>query len=336
MDVRLFCGLTVALMMPCRCQTQRSNSSVTTVSIPRLITTDAPQQETNPTDLQTELPAPVEELPAESVTGEPPGVALPSPGTFATPGTKAWIPENKLMARAVAGDIASRQQILFDGIFFHEMLDCIDTFTADHGHRPRSLTELFDAYPLVYHPIQQDQSNWPIVDGATGEHAPPGSFILVLNQEALGIQFTVVEPGMVSKSYKQKLEKQLTGVPSLNTELATFAVVQRIKDFGQLMDRLPESHTEMLQALYLRPHRMQPQSDPLAPSQFGIEVWINTGHNLIRVSERDQSGWSPERLFTITFNLAVGSLRSKGEILKPGDPRLSTEGYQLFLVSQVN
>ncbi|MCG3151157.1 MAG: hypothetical protein GEEBNDBF_00428 [bacterium] len=247
-----------------------------------------------------------------------------------------WIPEIKLMARAVNGDIPSRQQILFDGIFFHEILDSIDTFTADRGHRPRSLTVLFDSYPLFYHPIRSDQTDWPIIDGATGESAPPGSFILVLDQEALGIQFTVGEPGTVSKSYRQKLEKQLTGVPSLSTEMATFAVVQRIKDFGQLMGRLPESHAELLQQLHLRANRMQPQPGLLAPSQFGIEVWINTEHNLIRVSERDQSGWSPERLFTITFDPAVGSLRSTGEILKPGDPRLSTEGYQLFLVSQVN
>lgn len=336
MNFRLLCCLSAALMMACGCQAQRTSSSVTTDSLPRLITTDAPQKESNTTDLLTEFPAQVEELPAGSVTGELPGVPLPSPGTFATPTTKPWIPENKLLARAVAGDIASRQQILFDGIFFHEILDSIDTFTADRGHRPRSLTELFDAYPLFYHPIKQDQTHWPIVDGATGEQAPPGSFILVLDQEALRIQFTVGEPGTVSKSYIQKLEKQLTGVSSLSTELATFAIVQRVKDFGQLMGRLPESHAELLQTLHLRPQRMQPQPDLLTPSQFGIEVWINAEQNLIRVSERDQSGWSPERLFTITFDPAVGSLLSKGEILKPGDPRLSTEGYQLFLVSQVN
>ncbi|MCG3151154.1 MAG: hypothetical protein GEEBNDBF_00425 [bacterium] len=284
-----------------------------------------------------------QESPALDVTDSPVNNSHPAPvaGVEAATSVEAaakpdsWVPELPKMARAVNGDVASEQSLRFNGIWM-EMMDSIETFTAEHGHRPSSLTELFDALPLFYHPVRQDQSDWPIIDRATGGTIPAGAYALLLDHETLHIQFTVGEPGTVSKSFRKNINNIFSGVPSMQTELATFAIVERIKDFGRRYGRLPESHAEMLQALHLRPHRMQPQPDLLASSQFGIEVWINTEHNLIRVSERDQSGWSPERLFTITFDPAVGSLRSKGEILKPGDPRLSTEGYQLFLVSQVN
>jgi len=336
-SIRLLLCMIIGMTFFCGCQEKEDRQNANRVSSVPVTTPElASKSSTSPDAAEQGSPAlGVRDSPINNHERAPLAKADAAASPNHSPQIDSWVPELPKMARAVKGDVAAEQSLRFNGIWM-EMMDSIETFTADHGHRPTSLTELFDALPLFYHPIQQDQSDWPIIDQAAGGTIPPGAYALLLDHETLHIQFTVGEPGTVSKSFRKNINNIFSGVPSMQTELATFAIVERIKDFGRRFGRLPESHAELLQHLHLRTNRMQPQLDLLTPSQFGIEVWINTEKNLIRVSERDQSGWSPECLFTITFDPAVGSLRSKGEVLKSGDPRLSTEGYQLFLVSQVN
>lgn len=336
-SIKLLLCMIIGMTFFCGCQEKEGRQNASRVSSVPVTTPElASRSTTSPDAAEQGSPAlGVKESPVNNLELAPLAEVDAAASPNHSPQIDSWVPELPKMARAVKGDVAAEQSLRFNGIWM-EMMDSIESFTADHGHRPTSLTELFDALPLFYHPLKRDQSDWPIIDQTAGGTIPPGAYALLLDHETLHIQFTVGEPGTVSKSFKKNINNIFSGVPSMQTELATFAIVERIKDFGRRYGRLPISHTELLQTLHLRPHRMQPQPDLLTPSQFGIEVWINTEQNLIRVSERDPSGWSPERLFTISFDPVAGALRSKGEVLTPGDPRLSTEGYQLFLVSQIN